>query len=115
MTYLFISHDLALVDYFCQRIMVMYLGQIVEITQADLSRQQPAHPYTKFSWTVYLWRIPVQKKLSLPLKVRYPVPLIFLRDALLRTGANMPALCAKSKPRNFMKSIRENLWPAIFL
>ena len=47
MTYLFISHDLALVDYFCQRIMVMYLGQIVEITQADLSRQQPAHPYTK--------------------------------------------------------------------
>jgi oligopeptide/dipeptide ABC transporter ATP-binding protein len=47
MTYLFISHDLALVDYFCQRIIVMYLGRIVEITPAGLSRQQPAHPYTK--------------------------------------------------------------------
>lgn len=47
MTYLFISHDLALVDYFCQRIIVMYLGRIVEITPANLSRQQPRHPYTK--------------------------------------------------------------------
>ncbi|OQY52786.1 MAG: peptide ABC transporter ATP-binding protein [Desulfobacteraceae bacterium 4572_89] len=46
-TYLFISHDLALVDYFCQRIIVMYLGRIVEITPADLSRQKPCHPYTK--------------------------------------------------------------------
>ncbi|TKB28547.1 ABC transporter ATP-binding protein [Desulfopila sp. IMCC35006] len=46
-TYLFISHDLALVDYFCQRIIVMYLGRIVEITPADLSRQKPMHPYTK--------------------------------------------------------------------
>lgn len=47
MTYLFISHDLALVDYFCQRIIVMYLGKIVEITPAHLSRRQPMHPYTK--------------------------------------------------------------------
>ncbi len=47
MTYLFISHDLALVDYFCQRIIVMYLGKIVEITPAHLSRRQPRHPYTK--------------------------------------------------------------------
>ncbi len=47
MTYLFISHDLALVDYFCQRIIVMYLGKIVEIIPANLSQNQPRHPYTK--------------------------------------------------------------------
>lgn len=47
MTYLFISHDLALVDYFCQRIIVMYLGKIVEITPANLAKKQPRHPYTK--------------------------------------------------------------------
>ncbi len=47
MTYLFISHDLALVDYFCQRIIVMYLGKIVEITPANLSHKKPRHPYTK--------------------------------------------------------------------
>ncbi len=47
MTSLFISHDLALVDYFCHRIIVMYLGRIVEISPANLSVRQPRHPYTK--------------------------------------------------------------------
>jgi len=46
-TYLFISHDLVLVDYFCQRIIVMYLGKIVEISPANLFQQLPRHPYTK--------------------------------------------------------------------
>ena len=47
MTYLFISHDLALVDYFCHRIIVMYLGCIVEILPAGLGMRSPRHPYTR--------------------------------------------------------------------
>ncbi len=47
MSYLFISHDLALVDYFCRRIIVMYLGRIMEITPGKLSGRRPRHPYTK--------------------------------------------------------------------
>lgn len=47
MSYLFISHDLALVDYFCERIIVMYLGRIMEITPGKLSGRRPCHPYTK--------------------------------------------------------------------
>lgn len=45
LTYLFISHDLGLVRYFCDRIMVMYLGAVAEI----LPRRdaQPRHPYTR--------------------------------------------------------------------
>ena len=46
-SYLFISHDLALVDYFCSRIIVMYLGSIVEVTPAKLSATHPCHPYTQ--------------------------------------------------------------------
>ncbi|KKC32820.1 ABC transporter ATP-binding protein [Devosia psychrophila] len=47
LTYLFISHDLARVFGFADRIAVMYLGKIVEIgTAADLYRA-PAHPYTR--------------------------------------------------------------------
>ena len=46
-SYLFISHDLALVDYFCNRIIVMYLGSIVEVTPAKLSGTRPCHPYTQ--------------------------------------------------------------------
>ncbi len=47
LTYLFISHDLALVDYFCERVVVMYLGNIVEILPAAKVSIAPRHPYTK--------------------------------------------------------------------
>ena len=44
LTYVFISHDLRLVRYFCTRIVVMYLGSVVEILPDPQSR--PRHPYT---------------------------------------------------------------------
>lgn len=47
LTYLFISHDLSLVSYFCDRVVVMYLGRIVEIISADDVGTKPHHPYTK--------------------------------------------------------------------
>ena len=45
LTYLFISHDLGLVRYFCDRIVVMYLGRIVEILPDP--KAAPRHPYTR--------------------------------------------------------------------
>jgi oligopeptide/dipeptide ABC transporter ATP-binding protein len=45
LTYLFISHDLGLVRYFCDRIVVMYLGRVVEILPEP--RAKPRHPYTR--------------------------------------------------------------------
>ena len=45
LTYLFISHDLGLVRYFCDRIVVMYLGRIVEILPEP--KAPPRHPYTR--------------------------------------------------------------------
>lgn len=47
LTYLFISHDLSLVSYFCDRVLVMYLGKVVEIISADKVGTHPHHPYTK--------------------------------------------------------------------
>jgi len=47
LTYLFISHDLIVVKYIANRIMVMYLGRIVEIGPADEIFSYPLHPYTK--------------------------------------------------------------------
>jgi len=47
LTFLFISHDLSLVSYFCDRVVVMYLGNIVEIISADKVGSQSYHPYTK--------------------------------------------------------------------
>lgn len=47
MTRLFISHDLSLVDYFCHRIIVIYLGCIVELSPANFAAKSPRHPYTR--------------------------------------------------------------------
>ena len=47
LTYLFISHDLNVVRYVSDRVMVMYLGQVAEIGPADALYDAPAHPYTR--------------------------------------------------------------------
>jgi peptide/nickel transport system ATP-binding protein len=47
LTYLFISHDLAVVRYLSSRIGVMYLGKLVEMGPADEVYLTPAHPYTR--------------------------------------------------------------------
>lgn len=47
LTYLFITHDLATTKYICDRIIVMYLGKILEIGSFDDIYRSPAHPYTK--------------------------------------------------------------------
>jgi peptide/nickel transport system ATP-binding protein len=47
LTYIFISHDLNVVQYIADRVLVMYLGQIVEVGPVDSIYQRPRHPYTK--------------------------------------------------------------------
>jgi peptide/nickel transport system ATP-binding protein len=47
LTYVFISHDLNVVHYISDRVMVMYLGQVAEIGPSDALFAEPAHPYTK--------------------------------------------------------------------
>jgi peptide/nickel transport system ATP-binding protein len=47
LTYVFISHDLNVVRYMSDRVMVMYLGQVVEIGEAEALFEAPRHPYTR--------------------------------------------------------------------
>ncbi len=46
LTYLFISHDLAVVHYMSDRVLVMYLGRVVEVGPVERIYARPAHPYT---------------------------------------------------------------------
>ena len=47
LTYLFISHDLSVIKYFCDRVAVMYVGKIVEISRTEELFTDPLHPYTE--------------------------------------------------------------------
>ncbi len=47
LTYLFISHDLSVIEHVCDRIAVMYLGRIVELTTREELYTNPRHPYTR--------------------------------------------------------------------
>ena len=47
LTYLFISHDLSVVEHICDRVAIMYLGQMVELGSNEAIFSRPLHPYTK--------------------------------------------------------------------
>ena len=47
LTYLFIAHDLSVVEHFCDRVAVMYRGEIVEEDHVENLFNNPRHPYTK--------------------------------------------------------------------
>ena len=74
LTYIFITHDLSVVEYLADRIAVMYLGRVVELTTSEELFANTLHPYTK----ALLSAIPVadvnQTKKRIPLQGDVPSP-----------------------------------------
>jgi oligopeptide transport system ATP-binding protein len=92
LTYLFIAHDLRLVEHICTRLAVMYLGRIVEIgSEADIF-ERPAHPYTVALLAAVPEPIPDQEA-SAPLPGDIPSPLE------RPSGCHFHTRCPRVQPR----------------
>ncbi|WP_415234081.1 ABC transporter ATP-binding protein [Pseudorhodobacter sp.] len=74
LTYLFISHDLGVVEHISDRVAIMYLGRIVEQAPVDAIFGKPNHPYTQ-ALLKEVPRISTQKKVFQPLEGELPSPL----------------------------------------
>ncbi len=82
LTYIFISHDLSVVKYISDRVLIMYLGEIVETGTAEAVYQSPKHPYTKALFAAIPPESPFEEKAAGALVGDIPSPL------------NRPAGCA---------------------
>jgi peptide/nickel transport system ATP-binding protein len=74
LTYLFISHDLGVVRHLSNRVVVMYLGRVVEIAPTEQLFSQPNHPYTQ-ALLAEVPRIDRKRRTFVPIKGEIPSPL----------------------------------------
>ncbi len=101
LTYLFITHDLAVLRSVCDRIAIMYLGKIVESTGVDKLFKRPLHPYTK----ALLRSTPIpnpriaREKILISLKGDVPSPIDPPRGCRFHTRCKqMESGCALNEP-----------------
>ena len=75
LTYIFISHDLSVVKYISDRIIIMYLGKIMEMGNAEEIYANPAHPYTRALFSAIPPTSPFEVKETIELRGEIPSPL----------------------------------------
>src|SRR4030042_6281203 len=73
-TFLFITHDLALARHICDRIAIMYLGRIAEMSDVDELVKEPLHPYTKALIAAVPVPDPTEKRSETVIKGEIPSP-----------------------------------------
>ena len=114
LTYLFISHDLSVVEHISDRIGVMYLGALVETADKDTLYDRPPHPYTQALSSVPV-PDPKQKKERIILKGDLPSP-VNPPTGAASIHAVLPAWkCANRLRRSIVRLSRAIRWHAIYM
>jgi len=99
LTYLFISHDLNVVEYISDRVLVMYLGQVVETGPVAAIYGRPRHPYTRALLASKPTLDPDRRTISLPLTGDPPNPIDPPSGCRFRTRCGFAdAVCAARTP-----------------
>jgi peptide/nickel transport system ATP-binding protein len=85
LTMLFISHDLDVVEYLCDRVVVLYLGRIMEVAPTAELFERPLHPYTQALLAASPKPDPLIESESVPLKGDIPSPIAPPSGCVFRT------------------------------
>lgn len=99
LTYLFISHGLSVVRHICNRVIVMYLGQIVEFADCDELYETPRHPYTQALFSAIPVPDPERNRERVILEGDIPNPLDVIEGCPFQTRCRYCMdICKKQRP-----------------
>lgn len=99
LTYIFIAHDLSIVKHICDRVGVMYLGRIVELTEKKKLYANPKHPYTKALLSAVPIPDPDVKKERIILQGDVPSPANAPKGCAFHTRCSaVMDICKKERP-----------------